>query len=361
MKKRKMKMQKIRMQKIKLLLVVLICIIVGGIGIGCAKKTASTIFVEELNNNEVFKINDSICTLAEAKIFLTNLQCQYESVYDSNMWKEQCGDITIEEYVKKTVISELAQIKSMALFAKEYDIELTDDEKNTVNKAAKEYYDSLNEQEVSCMGITLEDVSGAYSDYLLASKVYSSLTTETDTEVSDDEARVITIQQIIINKFYLDESGNKVVATDEEKQEAYNKAQTVLEKAQNNEDFSTLAENYSDNEVCELSIGRGKMAETVENVIFNMENDGLSGIIETEDGYYIIKCINSYDMEATDANKEVIIEQRKTKAFDEAYEVFVNGLVSEFNNELWETVTFENNENVKTVNFFDIYNQYFVG
>ncbi len=361
MKKRKVKLQKIKIQKLKLLLVVVICMIVGGIGIGCTKQTASTIFVKELTQDEVFKINDSICTLAEARIFLTNIQCQYESVYDSNMWEEKCGDITIEEYVKKTVVSELAQIKSMALFAKEYKIELTEDEKNTINKAAKEYFDSLNEQEISCMGITQEDVASAYSDYLLASKVYSSLTTETDTEVSDDEARVITIQQIVINKYHLDEAGNKVIATDEEKQEAYNKAQTVLEKAQSNEDFVTLAENYSNNEVCELSTGRGQMAENVENVIFNMENDNLSGIIETDDGYYIIKCINSYDMEATDANKKVIIEQRKTKAFDDAYEVFVNGLVSEFNDELWETVTFENNENVKTVNFFDIYNKYFVG
>lgn len=358
---KKRKIRKIRLQKIKITLFIMLCLIVGGIGLGCAKKTASTIFVPELKDNQVFRINDSVCTLAEAKIYLTNIQDQYQSVYDSNMWKEKCGNITVEEYVKKTVISELAQIKSMALFAKEHDIVLTEDEKNTVNKAAKEYYDSLNEQEITYMGITQEVVTNAYSEYLLASKVYSAFTTETNTEVSDDEARVIAIQQIVINKYHMDDAGNKVTATDAEKQEAYNKAQTVLEKDQNNEDFTTLAENYSDNEVCELSLGRGQMEQVVENVIFNMENDELSGIIETEDGYYIIKCINSYDIEATDANKEVIIEQRKTKAFDEAYEVFVNGLTSEFNDTLWGKITLEYNENVKTVKFFDIYNQYFEG
>jgi len=277
------------------------------------------------------------------------------------MWETKCGDLTIEDYVKKTVIAQLAQIKSMALFSKQYNIELTQEETSTLNQAAKDYFNSLNDAQVKAMGITLEDVVSAYSDYLLASKVYSSLTTETNTEVSDDEARIITVQQIVINKYSLDQSGNKVPATEEEKAEAYSKASTILEKAKNGEDFANLAENYSDNDTCELSLGRGKLENSVEKIVFNMENDELSDIIETEDSYYIMKCINSYDIEATDANKEVIIEQRKAKAFDEVYEVFVNGLVSEFNDELWNAVTLGDDGDVKTVNFFDVYNQYFEG
>ncbi len=277
------------------------------------------------------------------------------------MWETKCGDLTIEDYVKKTVIAQLAQIKSMALFSKQYNIELTQEETSTLNQAAKDYFNSLNDAQVKAMGITLEDVVSAYSDYLLASKVYSSLTTETNTEVSDDEARIITVQQIVINKYSLDQSGNKVPSTEEEKAEAYSKASTILEKAKNGEDFANLAENYSDNDTCELSLGRGKLENSVEKIVFNMENDELSDIIETEDSYYIMKCINSYDIEATDANKEVIIEQRKAKAFDEVYEVFVNGLVSEFNDELWNAVTLGDDGDVKTVNFFDVYNQYFEG
>lgn len=353
--------RKMRMRKIKIALIVLACIVVGGIGIGCAKKSKEVLFVDKLGDNDVFRINDSVCSLSEAKIYLTNLRNQYEAVYGCDMWKTKCGDMSIEDYVKKTVIAELAQIKSMALFAKEYNIELSDDEKNTIEQAANDYYSGLDSDEIDCMEITQSDVANAYSEYLLANKVYTSLTNETNTEVSDDEARIVNIQQIVINKYTLDNAGNKVASTDEEKQEEYNKAQSVLEKAQNGEDFSNLAENYSDNEVCELSVGRGNLEESVEKVVFNLESDELSDIIETEDSYYIIKCINSYDIEATDKNKEVIIEQRKAKAFDEEYEVFVNGLGSEFNDKLWNSVVLGDNENVKTVNFFDIYNQYFEG
>lgn len=339
--------------------IIIVCLLIGVIVIGCTSKSTSIIFVDKLGEKEVFRINDSVCTLSEANIYLTNLQDQYESVYGCDMWETKCGDLTIEDYVKKTVIAQLAQIKSMALFSKQYNIELTQEEINTLNLAAKEYFSSLSDAQAKAMGISLEDVVNAYSDYLLASKVYSSLTTETNTEVSDDEARVITVAQIVINKYALDQSGNKVLFTEEEKVEAYSKASTILEKAKNGEDFANLAENYSDNETCELALGRGKLENSVEKVVFNMENDELSDIIETEDSYYIMKCINSYDIEATDANKEVIIEQRKAKAFDEVYEVFVNGLVSEFNDELWNAVTLGDDGDVKTVNFFDVYNQYF--
>ncbi|WP_099466492.1 peptidylprolyl isomerase [Konateibacter massiliensis] len=353
-------MRKRKMRRVRVVLIILACLFVGGIGIGCAQSVTSVILVNRLGDDDVFRINDSVCTLAEAKIYLTNLQDQYEDIYGSDMWQTKCGDMTIEDYLKKTVIAQMAQIKSMALFSKEYSIELTDEEKNTVNQAAEEYYGSLSEAEIEYMGVTKQDISNAYTDYLLASKVYSSLTTETNTEVSDDEARIITVQQIVINKYTLDASGNKVAFSDAEKQEAYNKAAGVLEKAQNGEDFTNLAENYSDNETTELSLSRGKLEETVEKVVFDLENDEISDIIETEDSYYIFRCINSYDIEATDANKEVIIEQRKAKAFDEVYEVFVEGLVSEFNEECWNSVALgDNGTEVNTVNFFDTYNQHF--
>ncbi|KAB1440415.1 peptidylprolyl isomerase [Candidatus Galacturonibacter soehngenii] len=346
-------------RKTKFGFILIACLLIGVIVIGCTSKSTSIIFVDKLGAKDVFRVNDSVCTLSEAKIYLTNLQDQYESVYGCDMWKTKCGDLTIEDYVKKTVIAQLAQIKSMALFSKQYNIELTQEEKNTLSQAAKEYFSGLSDEQVKDMDITVEDVAKAYSDYLLASKVYSSLTTETNTEVSDDEARVVTVQQIVINKHSLDQSGSIVPSTEEEAKEAYSKANTIYEKAKNGEDFANLAENYSDNDTCELSFGRGKLENSVEKVVFNMENDELSDIIETEDSFYIMKCINSYDIEATDANKEVIIEQRKAKAFDEVYEVFLNGLVSEFNEELWDTVTLGDDGDVKTVNFFDVYNQYF--
>lgn len=343
-------------QKIKIVPIVIgLLLIVAGCSLG---SVTDKLVNSGLSDTEVFKIDETICTLGEAKLYMYTLKNQYESVYCNSIWKETSNGQTLEEYVKDTVISQISKIKSMALFAKSNEIELTEEEKTLISKAAKDFFSGLSETEVKFFDLTQANVEEYYSEYLLASKIYSLLTSETSTEVSDDEARVITIQQIVINKFYQDEKGNKIYYENDELKDVQEKVQVVLEKAQNSEDFIALAENYSDVSECEKSVGRGKSEENVEKVIFDMENDELSGIIETTDSFYIIKCVNSYDIEATDANKEVIVEQRKVKAFDEVYAVYVEGLDSVFNDVMWEKVALEENADIKTVDYFDIYNQY---
>lgn len=345
-----------KFQKIKLITVIL-CIV--AMLAGCTFNGKEITLGNRISDEEVFKIDSSACPLGIAKLYMYTLKNQYESVYGSNIWKETYNGQTLEEYVKKTVISQLAKIKSMALFAKANEVELSEEEKNMVNKASQEFFMGLSQVQIEFFNLTQEDIYESYSEFLLASKIYSSLTTETDTEVSDDEARIMKIQQIVLHKYHTDESGNITNCTQEELSEIYSKAATVIEKAKNGEDFMSLAESYSDDSNYELSVGRGKNDENVEKIIFNMENEQISDIIETNDSYYIIKCINSYDIEATDANKAVIVEQRKVKAFDEVYEVFVEGLSSVFNDKVWDTMAFEENADVNTVNYFDIYNQYF--
>ena len=90
-----------------------------------------------------------------------------------------------------------------------------------------------------------------------------------------------------------------------------------------------------------------------------METNELSGIVEGEDGYYIIKCINTFDKEETDANKLKIMEERREEAFYEEYENFVSTLARDLNEKLWKDIEFIHDDQVTTSNFFTIYDKYF--
>lgn len=85
----------------------------------------------------------------------------------------------------------------MVSIAKQKKITLTDKEKSSVSKAAKEYYDSLNEAEKKFTKADLSDIESAYEHYAIAQKLYNSLSKGVDTEVSDEDARVIHIQKIL--------------------------------------------------------------------------------------------------------------------------------------------------------------------
>ena len=62
----------------------------------------------------------------------------------------------------------------------------------------------------------------------------------------------------------------------------------------------------------------------IEEAAFNLGTDEISGIVETEHGYHIIKCISTFDRDETDRNKIKIVEQRRKEVFNEEYSGFVD-------------------------------------
>lgn len=319
--------------------------------IGCNGKK-STIFMGRLSDTQVFRIGDNVCTLPELKVYLTTAQKQYENILGVDMWERDFGGVTLESYLKETILGQIAQIKTMTLLAEEYKITLDEQEEKKVAEAAKKYFSSLNQQEISYMGITEEEVATLYREYALANKVYEEITKNVDTEVSDDEARKITVQQIL---FAFDKEND-----DSKKSAQQKKAKKVLKQVKAaGADFRDIAEKNSDDETVEYTFGKGEKEKPLEEAAFNLETEQISNVIETSYGYVIIKCISNFDRAETDVNKVEIVEQRKTKAFDDIYNEFVERQASQFNDKLWEKITFTEDENITNMTFFEVYNEVF--
>lgn len=332
---------------------------IGIFASGCEKVSANVLFERKLGDDELFRVGNSVCTLPEADLYLTTIKDQYEGVYGSEIWDKQVDGQTVEAVVKQNVLSQLAQIKTMAQFAEEQGVSLSDPEMSAVEEAAQEFYNGLTQSDKDYLSIEEEVVIQLYSEYLLSDKVYQSLTNSIETEVSDDEARVITVQQIVFKTTETAEDGTETTYTNEQQKEVYNIAKEVLAKAKNGDDFETLAATYNEEEATEVPISRNTVSKNVEEIAFGMENDEISDIIETEEGYCILKCINSFDKEATDGNKEEIVEQRKSEAFDAQYEEYANSIEKTLNDEAWASLDMGEDVQTDTTNFFDVYNNYF--
>lgn len=330
---------------------------------GCGKKEESDtkiVLTTGFRKEEIFRIEEMSCTLPEIMVYLTTTQNQYESVYGDRIWEADLDGVTLEENVKETVLAKIAQVKTMNLLAKEHHVTLDEEELAKVEEAADAYYGSLNETEISSMGVTRDTIVNLYAEYALAEKVYEYIIKDINPEISDDEARTITVEHILIKTYTLDGMGNKVEYSESAKQEAYHLAQEVLQKAQSGEqDFESLIEIYSEDSNATYSFGKGMMEPAFEEAAFNLGTGEISGIVESEYGYHIIKCISTFNKEETDANKIKIVEQRKEEVFGEEYDKFVSSLTRKLNEDLWEKVTFIHNPDVTTQNFFEVYEEYF--
>lgn len=311
---------------------------------GCTIGNTEIVFnMNTAGPNYVFSINGDKCSKEEARLYLCNYQNIYGSAYGLNLWEydlEENEDAdSLEEYVKDVTLSELANIMCMEQLAKQQEITLTEAELKKASAAAEEYYESLSKKERSYIGIKKNKLEDVYEKYALAQKLYNTLTQGVDEEVSDDEARVICVQKIFITK--------------EET------ALLVQQKLESGQKFETLASTYSETSVAAENMARGECPQAVEDVAFRLDNDEVSGLITTEEGYYFIKCLDKFDEELTEENKKNILVKRRKEQFDDRFLEFVESSEFELNEKAWKSIKIDTSGDITTKSFFEIYEKHF--
>lgn len=289
-------------------------------------------------SRDVFTLGDTVCGIKEAKVYLSNYQNIYGTAYGIDLWQHDFGDDSLVHYVKKITLEELTQIYGMKLLAEAKEITLTEEELADIEQAAEVYYKSLSKEEISYMEVSKGDIREYYSHYALARKLYHSLTEGVDEEVSDDEARVMEIMQIFVS--------------------SQEKADEVLTKLKDGEDFATVASNYNELSAIQVLVSRDDLPREVEEVAFEMSDGQISGSVEVENGYYFIRCMNKFHEELTEANKVNIVEKRQKEALDDVYHDFMEALTSNINEELWESLMPDTGGTVTTDSFFVVFEKY---
>lgn len=280
-------------------------------------------------------------TLPQTMIVVATERNQYQEIYTSQIWGVELPDgETFEDYLLGQVKEFLQEMKTMNLLAKEQEITLSGDEKEELGKLADEYYQSLSKEDIAYMGITKDDVETMYEEYYLSNKVVSELTKDMDLEISDSEAKVITIQQIVLS------DGNTA-------------ADVYGEVTAEGADFSAIAKEYSEETVTQRQIGRGEEPGALEDAAFALAKDEISNVVSYDGKYYIVRCVNDYEEAATAERKEQLHIQRKKEAFDRIYDQFKADHPLTFEDDMWDNIRFSIDDKTSTTDFFKLYKKHF--
>ena len=212
------------------------------------------------NHNAIVWINDHKYDIRYAKLYLCNYRNLYGKAYGTDLWESYDADL--EQYVKDVTIQELTHIACMDILAENQDMHLSEQEKKQAARAAKEYYQSLTEEEKTFIGLYEREIRTAYEEYALAEKLYHALTQGTDEEVSDDEARVMRVKQIYI--------------TDQAK------AQSYLTQLQGGTDFETLAQTVNEADAVDITVNRSTFSDEIIQKLFALTDGGITDIIEAD-------------------------------------------------------------------------------
>lgn len=276
-------------------------------------------------------------SLPQSMIILATERNRYQTIYTSQIWGiDLPGDQNFESYLVDQVKEFLQEMKMMNLLAENKGVTLTSGEKEKVRKASDEYFESLTKEDISYMKVTQEDVRTMYEQYYLSNKVVTELTKDMNLEISDSEAKVIIVDEIVLK----------------DKEQADHVLSLVTAEGA---DFSALAREYSIEELVERQIGRGEVSKPYEEAAFALLAGDISPVVEEKGTYYIIKCVNDYDETATQERKSGLYRTRKKEAFDQIYNKFKEEHPITFSNEIWKDVKFSKEDKTTTTNFFEIY------
>lgn len=266
---------------------------------------------------------------------------RYAAVYTNEIWGIPVDEegTTFQEYLLGEVRLFLEEVKRMNLLADERAITLTSQEQERLQELTEDYYESLTEADRSFTGVSQEEVYGLYAEYYRAGKLVDELTKDVDLEISDSEAKVITVQELRVRDF--------------------NEVQSIHTRVMDEDvDFSVVARSVSEDSEVEKSVGRGERSREYEDAVFSLATGEISPIIRDGEDFYIVKCINEYDEEATLERKQKLALQRKNLAFHKIYDAFAAEHAVDLGGDIWERISFSADQNSTTKDFFEWYEDY---
>lgn len=309
--------------------------------LGCDKSIKIT---TGLKDDVIFNLSGSQCSLSQIMIVLINEKNTYERDFGQGIWSKSVQNISMEESVKEGIKEQQVYVDAMYMFAKEKNITLTKEEEQKIEEAAQEYFDTLTDTEKTTINVTLEDIKEIYRKSLMSRKVYDSIAEKVEYEVSDEEARVMSAMYIFIKE--------KNEASHTKATEAYNKIAAGA-------DFYTVAAEYSDDEIIQIDLGRDEFVEEIEAAAFELKADEYTDVLETEQGYYIVKCVENYIKDKTESNKILILTNKQNEEFLKTFNPFLENLDLDFNNKIWDSIKLSDYAQCTTVTLFQVYNKYF--
>lgn len=290
-------------------------------------------------------VGDTKVYYNEAMIYLKSAQDKYQADYGNAIWDADIlgNGKTFGNMIKDEVIKQITELKIISAEAGKSDIALTEEEQAEAVSYALEHFNGLTKADKKRYLITQKLLEQVYSDNLLADKVFENKTINVDTDVSDEQAKQITVQDIFIQNYNLDSKGNRVPLSNDDKKEAYGRVKSLLKKAKDTEDFKSLAEENTQAQKIEFTFGKGdnpeKFGDAFEKAAFSLKKGQLSNIITADTGWHIIYCVSDFNLDATTQVKENIIEQRRNDLFSKLYQKWTKDYNVVINNEAWDSIS----------------------
>lgn len=274
-------------------------------------------------------MKDKTVTLGVANFMCRYQQAVIEDQYKmylgtDDIWSQTLGgEDTIEDNVKDSAMEQLHAMYTLQAHMDDYKVTISDDEKQKIKDAAAKFIEVNSKDALDEMGADQDIVEEVLTLYTIQSKMRAAIEAEADTNVSDEEANARGYSMVTISTAsHTDENGNQTEYTEEEKNTLKTDAQKM--ESELKEDGATL-DSVAKAHNQEVTTGTYTADDTQIDENVRKELDALkegetSGLIETDSALYFVRLDAETDKDATEQNRNTIINTRKSEKYQEVLE-----------------------------------------
>lgn len=345
---------------------------------------------ENLHPRVIFTVNGEKIYLSDmmTDIYMTESTGQYmDSLYKQNYgsqasyWDAESNDgMTYGEILKDNTLESCMQREMLYKEAVEAGYTLTEEEVTTCDENTTSLYDQLTSAVKNKTGLNKDKIRKYYEKKTLADRYKEDWIDSFDIDdeqliadagITKEDYRQYDIQYYYIPYTEQDDQGNEVPLGDDKKAELLNELQASYSDIAGLEDFTT----YIDNGTTDNQAGDGTDAEQTaeptgpkapegtnikyttksfiekDDPVFSeeltaqvkaMENGAVTdGVVEDENGCYIIKMVENNSTEKYDSECKSVIEEKENEEFqDNIDNLEVDKYLIEVNDKEWDRVTF---------------------
>ena len=298
----------------------------------------------------VATVGDEEITLGVANFYARLTQGEYETYYASmmgmtaeDMWAQEYDeDTTFEEQTKDSIMESLEDMYVLSQHAADYDVALTEDEENAISDAADQFDADNTDQAKEAVSGYKKDIEKVLELVTIQNKMDSAMKEGVDEEVSDEEAAQKSMQYALFSYTTTDDSGNSTELTDDEKETLKTTAQGLVDRVRAGEDFAAVAEELGvEAQTATFDSESTSPNEDLIAAADALANEGdVTELVETDSGIYVGELTSLLDREATDAEKETIVEQRRQDQYDSLLQEWKDAIDIEVNDRVWNRVDF---------------------
>ncbi len=229
--------------------------------------------------------------------------------------------MTYGDNLKNSVKDTIVQDVLLRAHASDYSVTIPDELATQIEDAAKTTYEK-NQKKLDKMGVSQDNIKEVLELQTYQQLMFEPMTADTDTNVTDDEAKQSSITYARIALTKTDSStGTTTDATDDEKATYKKELEELLTQVKDsgdvaNADMKTMASNLDSTNIACTTYSYGADDTVMPDSVIDAANslsDGeiYDGVIDTGDYYYLVRMDKTFDKDATESKKQDIVSQRK--------------------------------------------------